>query len=149
MTTRAFYRAATLLPFIGLSIAAAIARPESTLPAGFDWVYPSSLTRGLMAYAVLAAWLWARLDRRPVEEIDRVIWWIPVWYVAIGWGLMLALSLLRGEVAELLSEQSGAILLRTAVHFGVGYGYIVLIRIALERLRRGGYLSDSGREAGT
>ena len=143
MTTRSFYRAASLLPFVGLAIAAAIARPSAELPAGWDWVYPGSLARGAMAYAVLAAWLWIRVDRRPVDEIDRVIWWIPVWYIALGWVLMLALSLLRGEVAELLADQGGAIAVRAAVHLITGYGYIVLVRFALERLRRAGHISEA------
>ena len=142
MTTRTFWRAAALLPFVGLAIAAAIARPDTDLPAGWDWVYPGSLTRGVMAYAVLAAWLWIRLDRRPIAEIDRLLRWIPVWYVALGWLLMLLLSLLRGELAALLSDHSGAILRRAAVHFAVGYGYIALSRFALERLRRAGHISD-------
>ena len=146
MTTRAFYRSATLLPFVGLAIATAIARPSAELPAGWDWVYPNSLARGVMAYAVLAAWLWLRVDRRPVEEIDRVIWLIPLWYVVLGWILMLALSLLRGEVGALLSGHSGAIALRAGVHLAVGYGYILLVRFALERLRRAGHISDPPRE---
>jgi hypothetical protein len=146
MTTRAFYRAATLLPFLGLAVAAAIARPSAELPAGWDWVYPGSLARGVMAYAVLAAWLWVRVDRRPIEEVDRVIWWIPVWYIALGWALMLALSLLRGEVAALLADHGGAIGARAAVHLVTGYGYITLVRFALGRMRRAGHISDIPRE---
>ena len=143
MTLRIYYRAATLLPFVGLAVAAAIARPSAELPVGWGWVYPSSLARGVMAYAMLAAWLWIRVDRRPLQEVDRVIWLIPLWYVALGWVLMLVLSLLRGELSALLSDHSGAIALRTGVHLAVGYGYILLVRFALERLRRAGHISDS------
>jgi len=145
MTTRTFYRAAALLPFVGLAIAAAIARPSAGLPAGWDWVYPGSLARGVMAYAVLAAWLWIRVDHRPVEEIARIIWWLPIGYIALGWALMLALALLRGEVAQLLSDHGGAIVLRAAVHLVTGCGYLLLVRFALERLRRAGHISETSR----
>src|SRR5919112_1690412 len=141
MDQRAFYRAAALLPFVGLAIAAAIAQPSASLPAGWDWVYPGSLARGAMAYAVLAAWLWVRLDRG-IRDVERVIWWIPIWYVGLGWALMLLLSLLRGEVSALLSEHGGAIVRRTAVHLVTGYAYIMLVRFALVRLQRAGHISD-------
>jgi len=143
MTSRAFYRAATLLPFVGLAIAAAVARPSAELPAGWEWVYPTSVTRGLIVYAVLAAWLWRRLDGHPPAEVEKVIWWVPVWYVALSALLMLVLSLLRGEVGTLWSEHGGAIISRTAVHFAVGYGYLALVRVARNGLRDGGRLTDA------
>jgi hypothetical protein len=148
MTTRTFFRAAILLPFIGLAVAAGVARPEVGLPAGWEWVYPTSLTRGVLVYSGLAAWLWLQLDRRPLQEIRRRIWWVPVVYVALGWLLMLGLSLLRGEAAQLWSEQAGAILGRAAVHFAVGYGYLVLVHVALNGLSRGGHLADPAEAAG-
>jgi hypothetical protein len=148
MTTRDAYRAATLLPFIGLVLASLLARPAAELPAGWDWVYPTSLTRAVLVYALLATWLWLQLARRPLAELERMLWWAPVAYVALGWLLMLVLSLLRGEAAELWEEHGRAILLRTAVHFAVGYGYVVLVRLALGRLRLSGRLSDA-KEADT
>jgi hypothetical protein len=143
MTTRDAYRAATLLPFLGLALAAVAAGPAAELPAGWNWVYPTSLTRGVLVYAALAAWLWLQLDRRPLAELERMLWWAPVWYVALGWLLMLMLALLRGRAAELWQEHGRAILLRTAVHFAVGYGYVLLVRVALGRLRLSGRLSDA------
>lgn len=142
LTTRDVYRAATLLPFVGLVIAAALDHRSSELPAGWDFVYPTSITRGLLVYSVLAAWLWIQIRRRPPKELRRRIWWMPVWYVALGWLMMLALTLLRGEAGELWAEQSGAILTRTAVHLFVGYAYLGLLHLAITSLRRGGALAD-------
>lgn len=144
MTTRAFYRAAALVPFLGLAVAAVVARPSARLPEGWEWVYPTSLTRGVLVYALLAAWLWRQIDRRPAAEMARFIWWVPLIYVALLSGLMLVLALLRGEVGTLLAEQSGAIMRRLAVHLGVGYGYLALVRVAYDGLRNGGRLADAG-----
>jgi len=143
MTCRAFYRAAILMPFIGLAVAAAVARPSAELPAGWAWVYPTSVTRGLIVYALLAAWLWRRLEGRSAAEVEKAIWWVPVWYVALSGLLLLGLALLRGEAGALTSEHGGAILSRIAVHFAVGYGYLALVRVARNGLRDGGRLTDS------
>ncbi len=143
ITARAFYRAAALGPFVGLGVAAALDRPSATLPAGWDWVYPTSITRGLMVYALLAAWLWIEIGRRSIGAIRRLVWWVPPLYVAGGWLLMLGLSLLRGAAGELWAEQGGVILLRTAVHLVVGFGYVALVGVAYDAIRRGGGLLDA------
>jgi len=142
-TPRAFYRAAALGPFVGLAIAAALDRPSEELPEGWSWVYPTSITRGLMVYALLAAWLWIEIGRRPLAGIRRLVWLTPLLYVALGWLLMLGLSLVRGEVGELWTEHTGAILLRLAVHLAVGYGYVGLVPLALGAIREGGGLTDA------
>jgi hypothetical protein len=143
LSTRAFYRAAILGPLAGLAVAAAVARPSSALPAGWDWVYPTSVTRGLIAYALLAVWLWIEIGRRPLSQFRRLVWWMPLLYVALGWLLMLSLSLVRGAAAELWAEHGGAIAVRTAVHLVVGYGYVALVHVALNRLRSAGGISDA------
>ena len=148
LTSRDVYRAGTLLPVVGLAIAAALDDPASELPAGWRFVYPTSITRGLLVYSALAAWLWIEIRRRPLDRLRRLLWWLPVWYVALGWLLMLALALLRGEAGELWAEHTGAILARTAVHLVVGYAYLGLLHVALTALRRGGAIVDSpDREA--
>jgi hypothetical protein len=136
LSSRACYRAVALGPLIGLAIAAALATPAA-LPAGWDWVYPTSVTRGLLVYSVLAAWLWIEIGRRPAAEIRRRMWWVPLLYVAFGWLLMFGLALVRGAVAELWAEHAGAIATRTAVHLLIGYGYVALIHVALNRLPAG------------
>lgn len=142
LQVRTVFRVATLIPLLGLAIAAALTRPTAGLPAGWGYVYPTSVTRGLVVYAVLAAWLWRQLARRPLDRVRRFIWWVPVWYVALGWALMLGLSLLRGQTSELLSQHAGAIVLRTFVHLAVGYAYLVLLQLALRGLRRGGGVAN-------
>ena len=142
LSPRALYRAAALGPLIGLGIAAALAAP-SALPAGWDWVYPTSVTRGLLVYALLAAWLWLEIGRRPPGEIRRLMWWVPLLYVGLGWLLMFGLALVRGAVAELWSEHARAILTRTAVHLLVGYGYVALMQMVFNRLPAGVESSDA------
>lgn len=144
LSTRAFYRAATLGPLAGLAVAAVLARPVAALPEGWDWVYPTSITRGLIVYALLAGWLWIEIGRRPPAGVARLVWLMPLAYVALGWLLMVGLSLLRGEAGALWAEQGGAIALRTAVHLVVGYGYVALVHIALDRLRQAGRIADAG-----
>jgi hypothetical protein len=143
LSIRACYRAATLGPLAGLAVAAALARPSAALPAGWDWVYPTSVTRGLIAYALLAVWLWIEIGRRPLPEIRRLVWWAPVLYVALSWVLMLSLTLLRGTAGEVWAEHTGAIALRTAVHLVAGYGYVALVHVVLNRLRSAGEIADA------
>ena len=142
-STRNFYRAALLGPLTGLAIAAALRRPAQPLSAEWDWVYPTSVTRGLITYAVLAAWLWIEIGRRPLGDLGRLVWRAPFVYVALTWLLMLSLSLLRGATAELWAEHAGAIALRTAVHLLIGFGYVALIHVALDRLRSAGEVADA------
>lgn len=143
ISTRAFYRAATLGPLVGLAIAAALVRPASALPARWDWVYPTSVTRGLMVYALMAVCLWIEIGRRPISDIRRMVWLAPLVYIAFSWLLMLSLTLLRGATGELWAEYAGAIALRTAVHLVVGYGYVALVHVALNGLRRAGEIADA------
>jgi hypothetical protein len=142
-STRSFYRAALLGPLAGLAIAGALRRSVQPLSAEWDWVYPTSVTRGLIAYAVLAGWLWIEIGRRSLEDLGRLVWRAPLVYVALTWLLMLSLSLLRGAAAELLAEHTGAIVLRTAVHLLIGFGYVALIQMALDRLRSAGEVADA------
>lgn len=142
ITAREFYRAAALGPFLGLVVAAALDRPSDSLPAGWDWVYPTSTTRGLVVYTLLAAWLWLEIGRRPPADVRRLVWWMPLLYVAGGWLLMLGLSLLRGATGELWAEHGGVILLRTAVHLVVGFGYVALVGVAHDAIRRAGRLAE-------
>jgi hypothetical protein len=143
ISTRAFYRAASLGPLVGLAIAAALVRPAAALPAGWDWVYPTSVTRGLMVYALMAVWLWIEIGRRPTADIRRLVWWVPLLFIAVSWLLMLTLTLLRGAAGELWAEYAGAIALRTVVHLVVGYGYVALVHVALNELRRAGGVADA------
>lgn len=143
MTPERFYRLAILGPALGLVIAAVLARPSGELPPGWEWVYPTSITRGLLVYCLLAAWLWIAIGRQPLERFARRVWLVPLLYVALGWVLMLGLALLRGQAGELWSEHAGAILLRTGVHLAVGYGYVALVSVAAHLLRQGGELRDA------
>ena len=141
---RSFYRAAALLPLLGLAIAAVVRRdPAADLPPGWDWVYPASITRGVIAYGLLAGWLWIQIGRRPVAEIQPLLWRAPVIYVVLGWGLMLGLALVRGQVSDLWAEHAGAIVLRTLVHLVVGLGYVALAQVALAALRDDGRLTET------
>jgi hypothetical protein len=142
-STRSFYCSALLGPLAGLAVAAAVRGPAQPLDAGWDWIYPTSVTRGLIAYALLSGWLWIEIGRRPRGDLGRLVWRAPVVYVALTWLLMLNLSLLRGATAELWAEHAGAIALRTAVHLLVGFGYVALIHVALDRLRTAGEVADA------
>ena len=143
MTSRSFFRTAIVGPLLGMVIAAMLDRPSEPLPAGWEWVYPTSLARAVLVYALLAGWLWIQLDRRTPVEFGRLVWWTPVLFVLLGWSFMLALALLRGSAAELWAEHSGQILLRAAVHLAVGYGYVLLIMVARRLLREGGGLAET------
>ena len=102
MTLRGVYRLAVLGPFLGLAIAAWLVDASAQLPEGWDWVYPTSVTRGLLVYSILGAWLWRTVERRPMEEVGRLVWFVPLWYVGLSWALMFALALLQGRADELL-----------------------------------------------
>lgn len=132
---RRFYRFAILLPLLGFAIALAIRGTGSGLPDGWAWMYPSSLIRGLIAYAAVAAWLWIETGRRSPEALGRIVWLAPLVYVVAGWVLMLAFALARGRAAELWEEQASTILLRTAAHLVFGYLYLGLVQLAAGALR--------------
>lgn len=143
VSVRRFYRIAALLPLAGLAVAAVLhARSAEGLPDGWDWVYPTSISRSVIAYGILAAWLWVQLDRRPARDIPRLLWRAPVIYVLLGWALMFGLALVRGRVGELWAEHAGAILVRTAVHLVVGLGYVAMVHVALAALRNDGRVTD-------
>ena len=143
MTSRFFYRAAVLGPLLGLVIAALLDRPSEPLPEGWEWVYPTSIAREVMVYALLAVWLWHQLDRLPSADFGRLMWWIPVLFVLFGWAFMFALALLRGSARELGEEYTGRILFRAVVHLAVGYGYVALITLAFRLLREGGSMTET------
>lgn len=135
---RKTYRTAVLIPLVGLAIAAVLHDPPPrALPAGWDWLYPDSITRGLLAYALVAVWLWILIGRRSLAEVDRMLWLAPVVYVAILWLMLSGPALVRGRVAELWEENAGAIMLRTAVHLMIGYACVALLHVARRRLAQG------------
>ena len=128
---RGLYRLAVLVPLVGLTVAAMLqGRPPEALPAGWDWVYPASITRGLLAYALVAPWLWVEIGRRPMPEVHRLVWLAPLVYVGVLWAMLLIPALLRGRAAELWDEQAGAIVFRTAVHLAIGYACVALLHFA-------------------
>jgi hypothetical protein len=111
------------------------------LPAGWDWLYPDSITRGLLAYALVALWLWVEIGRRSLAEVDRLLWFAPPVYVGILWVMLLGPALARGRAAELWEENAGAIVLRTVVHLVSGYACVALLHVARRRL---GESEDAG-----
>jgi hypothetical protein len=132
---RKIYRAAVLIPLAGLAIAAVLHEPPPrALPAGWNWLYPDSITRGLLAYALVAVWLWILIGRRSLAEVDRILWLAPLVYVGILWLMLLGPALARGRVAELWEENAGAIVLRAAVHLMIGYACVALLHVARRRL---------------
>jgi hypothetical protein len=136
------YRAGVLIPLLGLAIAAALHdSPPRELPAGWDWLYPDSITRGLFAYALVALWLWVEIGRRSLAEVDRLLWFAPLVYVGILWVMLLGPALARGRAAELWDENAGAIVLRTLVHLVIGYACVGLLHLARRRL---GESEDAG-----
>ncbi len=139
---RKVYRAAVLIPLLGLAVAAAL-HPGSPreLPTGWEWLYPASVTRGLLAYALIAVWLWVQVGRRPLAEVDRLFWLAPLVYVGILWLMLLGPALARGRVAELWEENAGAITWRTVAHLVIGYACVALLNVARRRL---GEREDAG-----
>jgi hypothetical protein len=63
---------------------------------GLDLALPSSLIRGLIAYALVAVWLWVEIGRRPLVQLQRMVWLAPVVYVAVLWLMLLVPALIRG-----------------------------------------------------
>ena len=131
---RKVYRAAALIPLVGLAIAALLHETR-------DWLHPDSITRGLLAYALVAVWLWVEIGRRSLAEVDRLLWLAPLAYVGILWLMLLGPALARGRAAELWEENAGAIVLRTLVHLVIGYACVALLHVARRRL---GESEDAG-----
>ena len=139
---RRVYRVAAVIPLLGLAIAALLHDPPARdLPAGWDWLYPDSITRSLFAYALVAMWLWLEIGRRSLAEVDRLLWFAPLVYVGILCLMLLGPALARGRAAELWEENAGAIVLRTVVHLAIGYACVSLLHIARRRL---GESEDAG-----
>lgn len=139
MTLQTFYRAALLGPLAGMSLALALDRlagPRDLTPEHL--IIPDSLTRGIIAYAVVAAWVWVQLGRRPEEAFRPLIWRAPLLYLAASAALVLFFAALRGWLGALWPEQAGVLLLRTVVHLVVAYGYVALLHLALTRLQAAG-----------
>ena len=139
MTSQTFYRVALLGPLLGMSIAFVLDRVTGAhdLTPGRSLI-PDSLTRGLIAYAVVAGWLWIQLGRRSEADFRQLIWRGPLLYLAVSGALVLGFAALRGWLDALWPERAGVMLLRTVIHLGVGYGYLVLVHVALTRLQAAG-----------
>lgn len=139
MTLQAFYRAALLGPLAGMVVALALDRlagPRDPTPGHL--LIPDSLTRGIIAYAAVAGWLWVQLGRRSEEGFRPLIWRAPLLYLAASAVVFLVFAALRGRLGALWPERAGVLLLRTVVHLAAGYGYLVLVHLALARLRVAG-----------
>jgi hypothetical protein len=125
---RRAYRIAALIPLVGLAIAAALQHPT------WDWHYPASITRGLLAYALVAVWLWVEIGRRSLGEVHRILWLAPLAYVGILWLMVLGPALARGRAAQVWKENAGTIGLRTLVHLIIGYACVALLHVVRRRL---------------
>jgi len=122
------YRIAASVPLFGLAVASVVRdAPSPDLPAGWYWLYPDSITRGLVAYTVVLVWLWVQIGRRPLTEVHRLLWLTPLVYVGILWLLLLGPALARGRAAELWQENGRTIVLRTLVHLIIGYACVALL----------------------
>jgi hypothetical protein len=125
------YRIAATVPLVGLAVASVVrGSPSPDLPAGWYWLYPDSITRGLLAYTVVLVWLWVQIGRRPQTEIHRLLWLAPLVYVGILWLLLLGPALARGRAAELWEENGRTIVRRTMVHLIIGYACVALLQVA-------------------
>jgi hypothetical protein len=141
MTLRSFYRLALLGPLVGMSLAILLRRltaPETPSPGRM--LLPGSLARGLVAYLLVATWLWLELGRRPDPALRPLVWRAPLLYLGATWLLAALLAAAHGWLGALLPERLGLILLRAVVHLVVGYGYLALVHVALGGLRASGVL---------
>ena len=83
MRLRTFYTIAILLPLVALAAVAALGGGERGLSAGLPpgatavWLYPTSAVRGLVAYAIVAAWLLWELHRRTPAGFAPLLWLLP------------------------------------------------------------------------
>lgn len=148
MTLRTFYRTALLVPLVGLSVALMLDRlagPRDPTP-GYQLI-PDSLTRGLIAYGVVAPWVWIQLGRRSDEEFRQLVWRAPLLYLAVSGALVLGFAALRGWLDELWPERAGVLLLRTVAHLVMGYGYLALVHLALARLQASGAIRPPAARA--
>jgi hypothetical protein len=136
------YRTAATVPLLGLAVASLVrGAPSPDLPAGWYWLYPDSITRGLLAYTIVLVWLWVQIGRRPLTEVHRLLWLAPLVYVGILWLLLLGPALARGRAAELWEENGRAIGQRTLVHLIIGYACVALLQVARGR---GGESEEAG-----
>jgi hypothetical protein len=136
MTLRSFYRLALLGPLVGMSLAILLRR--LTAPETGRMLLPGSHARGLVAYLLVGTWLWLELGRRPEPALRPLVWRVPLLYLGATWLLAALLAAAHGWLGALLPERLGLILLRAVVHLVLGYGYLVLVHVALSGLRASG-----------
>jgi hypothetical protein len=135
MTRRGFYRLGLVLPLVGFALAAALREHfgwerSRTADAGArtEWVYPDSITRGLIAYLGVTVWAWWLVDREPRAVAGRALWFAPLLFVGITslFVALVAVTEERGVAA--LAEQRTLLLYRTAAHLALGYAYVAIIQ---------------------
>lgn len=135
MTRRSFYRLGIVLPLVGFALAAGLRAYfgwERSGTAGArartEWVYPDSITRGLIAYVGVTVWAWWLVSREPHAVIERALWFAPVLFVGITslFVALVAVTEERGVAA--LAEQRNLLLYRTAAHLALGYAYVAIVQ---------------------
>jgi hypothetical protein len=146
MRLRTFYTITILLPFFVLAAVAALGGGERDLSAGLPagatavWIYPTSAVRGVVAYAIVAAWLLWELHRRTPTGFAPLLWRSPLIVTGVNILVLAPLTLIHGAAREFLSDEGRRIVLRLVVRLVIGFAYVGLVVFTRDQLRDGGAL---------
>ena len=146
MRLRTFHTIAILLPLVALAAVAALGRGERDLSAGLPpgatavWLYPTSAVRGLVAYAIVAAWLLWELYRRTPAGFAPLLWLLPPIVTGVNVLVLAPLTLIHGDAREFLADEGLRAALRLVVRLVIGFAYVGLVVFTRGQLREGGAL---------
>lgn len=147
MRLRTFYTIAILLPLVALAAVAALGGGEhdlsARLPPGTttEWLYPTSAVRGLVAYALVAAWLLWELHRRTPAEFEPLLWLLPLIGAGVNILVLAPFTLVQGAARELFADEGLRVALRLVARLLIGFAYVGLVVFTRNQLREGGGLS--------
>lgn len=146
MRLRTFYTIAILFPFVALIAVAALGGGERELPSRLppgttaEWLYPTASARGLVAYAIVAAWLLWELNRRTAAGFAPLLWFLPIVNSGVNILVLAPFILVNGSARELIADEGAQVALRLVVRLVIGLAYVGLVVFTRGQLRDGGGL---------
>ena len=146
MRLRTLYTMAILLPLVVLAAVAALGGGERGLPSQLppgttsEWLYPTASVRGLVAYAIVAAWLLWELHRRTSARFAPLLWFLPLVNTGVNILVLAPFILVNGAARELFADEGLQVALRLVVRLLIGFGYVGLVVFTRNQLREGGAL---------
>jgi hypothetical protein len=148
MRLRTFFTIAILLPLGVLAAVAALGGGERDLSAGLPpgttavWLYPTSAVRGVVAYAIVAAWLLWELQRRTPAGFAQLLWLLPLIVTGVNILVLAPFTLVHGNAREFLADEGLRVALRLIVRLVIGFAYVGLVVFTRDQLREGGALQS-------